>query len=196
MLWRKRQAPCGLWLLKSESNSLGYLKVQKLHNRKHPWPLNNSIPVWQVIPLMCAGTQVKSQTWQEPQRCPHPESAQQGHKTHLHQLLGQDGVAGWILSQEHGGDVLAVGQGLGWEPMVGQARCIEELVHLGRAVVIGQERGDAHTRQSPKPKALPWSSPLATPAPPSTPTNSKGPSCGEQPLPSAPAGPGDAYGMP
>lgn len=145
---------------------------------------------------MCAGTQVKSQTWQEPQRCPHPGSAQQGHKTHLHQLLGQDGVAGRILSQEHGGNVLAVGQGLGWEPMVSQARGVEELVHLGRAAVIGQERGDAHTRQSPKPKTLPWSSPLATAAPPSSPTNSKGPSFGEQPLPSAPAGPGDAYGMP
>lgn len=121
---------------------------------------------------------------------------QQGHKTHLHQLLGQDGVAGRILSQEHGGDVLAVVQGLGWEPVVGQARGIEELVHLGRAVVVGQERGDAHTRWSPKPKALPWSSPLATAVPPSTPKSSKGPSFGEQPLPSAPAGLGDAYGMP
>lgn len=88
---------------------------------------------------MCAGTQVKSQTWQEPQQCPHPGSAQQGHKTHLHQLLGQDRVAGRILSQEHSGNVLAVGQGLGWEPMVSQARGVEELVHLGRAAVIGQE---------------------------------------------------------
>lgn len=53
-------------------------------------------------------------------------------KTHLHHLLCQDRVAGRILSQERGGDLLTVLQGLGWEPMVSQARGVEELVHLGR----------------------------------------------------------------
>lgn len=54
------------------------------------------------------------------------------YETHLHHLLGQDGVAGHILAKEHGGNLLTVLQGLGWEPVVSQARGIEELVHLGR----------------------------------------------------------------
>ena len=63
-----------------------------------------------------------------PEWVPHPAED----KTHLHHLLGQDGVAGQILAQERSGDLLTVLQGLGWEPVVGQARGIEELVRLGR----------------------------------------------------------------
>lgn len=62
--------------------------------------------------------------------CPTKDAG--GYETHLHHLLGQDGVAGQVLAQERGGNLLAVLQGLGWEPTVGQARGIEELVHLGR----------------------------------------------------------------
>lgn len=77
----------------------------------------------------------------KPQGCFPPHRVLNGHQpakdegryeTHLHHLLGQDRVAGRILVQKCGGNLLAVLQGLGWESIVGEARGIEELVHLRR----------------------------------------------------------------
>lgn len=62
----------------------------------------------------------------------HPAKDAGEYETHLHHLLGQDGVAGWIMGKDRSGNLLTVLQSLGWEPIVGQARGVEELVHLGR----------------------------------------------------------------